>query len=71
MVTYKNYYGIDSKDNRYEILKKRNVDAMLQFIVGDNIDIRKDSLSKPTANYLIQSGMTDTQIEDLINILCN
>ncbi len=70
MVTYKNYYGIDSKDNRYEILKKRNVDAMLQFIVGDNVDIRKDSLSKPTANYLIQLGMTDTQIEDLINKLC-
>ena len=70
MVTYKNYYGIDINDNRYEILKKRNVDAMLQFIVGDNVDIRKDSLSKPTANYLIQLGMTDTQIEDLINKLC-
>lgn len=70
MVTYKNYYGIDINDNRYEILKKRNVDAMLQFIVGDNVDIRKDSLSKPTENYLIQLGMTDTQIEDLINKLC-
>ena len=73
MLTYKNYYGIDVNDNRYEILKKRNVDAMLRFIVGDDesIDLSKTDFTSYTTTYLRNSGMTDNDINNLRNKLCN
>ena len=72
MLTYKNYYRIDSNDNRYEILKKRNVDAMLRFIVGDDesIDLSNTNFTTYTTNYLKKSGMTDSDINNLKNKLC-
>lgn len=68
MLTYNNYYGIDINDDRYEIIKKRNVDAMLKFICKD-ADYTKGDLSSYARNYLKYGGMTDTEITQLINKL--
>lgn len=68
MKTYDNYYGIDKSDSRYEIIKKRNVDAMLSFICGGS-DYTKGDLSSYARKYLINGGMTDSEVTELINIL--
>ena len=74
MLTYKNYYRItEEKDKkRYDILKVRNVDAMLKFIVGDeNCNLAKTSFSNYAKNYLINGGMTEEEVNSLISILTN
>lgn len=68
MKTYDNYYGIDKSDSRYEIIKKRNVDAMLSFICGGS-DYTKGDLSSYARKYLINGGITDSEVTELINIL--
>ena len=66
MLTYQNYYGIDRDDPRYEILKARNVDAMLSFITNDQIDITKDPLVKGAKDYLLFAGLKAEEIETII-----
>ena len=40
MLTYDNYYGIKAGELKYDIIKARNVDAMLRFIINDeNADL--------------------------------
>ena len=69
MLTYKNYYGIDIKDHRYEIIKARNVDAMLNFICEGN-DYTKGNLNKYATKYLTELGeMEESDIDLLINNL--
>ena len=68
MLTYDNYYKIDIKDPRYEIIKARNVDAMLNFI-SDGKDYKKTDLSQYARNYLKFGGLTDAKIDEIINKL--
>ena len=68
MLTYDNYYGIDINDSRYEIIKKRNVDSMLNFI-SDGNDYKNTDLSNYAKNYLKFGGMTEENINKLINRL--
>ena len=35
MLTYDNYYGIKAGELKYDIIKARNVDALLRFIIND------------------------------------
>ena len=68
MLTYDNYYGIDIKDNRYEIIKKRNVDSMLKFIC-DGADYKTGSLTTYASNYLKFGGLSDSEISQIITKL--
>lgn len=63
MFTYKNYYGIDKDDPRYKVIKERNVDAMLKFLVSDDTkDITNIKFSSYIESYLKSSGMTDEEL---------
>ncbi len=68
MKTYDNYYGIVKGDPKYEIIKKRNVDAMLSFICNGS-DYTKGDLSSYAKEYLIKGGMSLDEVNSLINIL--
>ena len=68
MLTYNNYYHIDIKDSRYNIIKARNVDAMLNFI-SDGADYRSGNLSQYAKNYLKFGGLDDSKIDAVINKL--
>lgn len=72
MFTYKNYYKItkETDELRYRVIKERNVDAMLKFLIGrDDLDLNNLDFSPYIKNYLIAGGMTDTEVNELINIL--
>ncbi len=68
MLTYDNYYKINNNDPRYEIIKKRNIDSMLNFICN-GADYTKGDLSSYARSYLINGGMTDSEVTSLINML--
>ena len=68
MKTYENYYGIVKGDPKYEIIKKRNVDAMLSFICNGS-DYTKGDLSSYAKGYLVNGGMTIDEVNSLIDIL--
>lgn len=72
MLTYYNYYRIteESDSLRYRIIKERNVDAMLRFLVGDDeIKLDEVDFSPYIKTYLINGGMTNNEVETLISIL--
>ena len=68
MLTYDNYYKINKSDSRYASIKERNVDAMLDFITN-GANYKKDNLVNYAKDYLKMGGLTDTEIETLINKL--
>ena len=72
MLTYKNYYGITKeKDSlRYNIIKERNVDTMLRFLISDsNKDLENLDFSSYISTYLINGGMKQEEVNDLIFLL--
>lgn len=72
METYNNYYKINKEKDllRYNIIKERNVDAMLKFLINDeNADLKTKEFSPYIRNYLKNGGMTDSEIDNFINIL--
>ncbi len=75
MLTYKNYYKITKETDplRYNIIKERNVDAMLRFLVNDDtkkIDEIND-YSEYIKKYLKAGSMTIEEIEAFINLFKN
>jgi protein tyrosine/serine phosphatase len=70
MYTYKNYYKItlENDPKRYNIIKERNVDAMLEFIVGNN-NYKTIDLVSAARNYLSLGGLEDTIIDSIIEKL--
>jgi hypothetical protein len=70
MYTYKNYYKItlENDPKRYNIIKERNVDAMLEFIVGNN-NYKTIELVSAARNYLSLGGLEDTIIDSIIEKL--
>lgn len=72
MYTYKNYYKItkESDQLRYNVLKTRNVDTMLRFLVGDSSAKLEDmSFSSYIKDYLIKGGLTAQEVDSLITKL--
>ncbi len=74
MFTYYNYYKItkESDSLRYNVIKERNVDTMLRFLVGDN-NAKLDGMNFTPyiKTYLINGGMTSSEVDSLINKLTN
>lgn len=72
MLTYKNYYGITKeKDSlRYNIIKERNVDTMLRFLVNDpNAKLENMNFSSYIKTYLMNGGMTQEEVDSFVKLL--
>lgn len=75
MITYENYYSItkESDIERYEIIKEKNIDLMLYYIIDDvnyEKDLSKiDDYTTYAKNYLLSIGMTEENINKLIENL--
>lgn len=72
MVTYYNFYGVTREDSSYDVILEDNIITNLQIMLGveDLYDEDLD-LAKTTHDYLLQIGMTETEIEALKDHLCN
>ena len=68
MKTYENYYGIDINDSRYATIKAKNVDSMLKFICN-GADYKKVDLKGYAKTYLLNGGLTEPEINQLIGKL--
>ena len=68
MRTYDNYYWISENSDKlkYDLIKQQNVDAMLQFITGEE-DLTKADLSEGARNYLLKMGMEETEIDAFLD----
>ena len=75
MLTYENYYSITKEcdKERYEIIKEKNIDLMLHYIINDENnekDLSKiDDYTTYAKNYLLSIGMTEEIINQLIEKL--
>ena len=74
MKTYENYYKItqDSDKERYEVIKEKNVDTMLRYIVGaeESDDLSTIDLKTAARVYLQNIGMSDETINLLESKIC-
>lgn len=72
MLTYDNYYGVnkDSDIEKYNYIKQSNIDAMLKFITGTN-DLNEVNYQEAATIFLINNGMSEENINALINKLCD
>ncbi|MDO5121535.1 MAG: tyrosine-protein phosphatase [Erysipelotrichaceae bacterium] len=74
MVTYDNYYGItaESEPDKYRTILEKNLDAMIRSIVGDeSVDITTADLSVYAKNYLIKAGMSEAEIAEFLDRICD
>ena len=71
MTTYYNFYNItkDSDLEKYNYIKQTNIDAMLKFITGSD-DLNNVDYRKATTKFLTNYGMSEDNINQLINKLC-
>ncbi len=72
MITYDNYYKITQEKDpqRYKTIMEKNIVGMIRSIVGDDkADITKADLSGYAKNYLKNGGMSDAQIDRLLEKL--
>ncbi|MBQ9043587.1 MAG: tyrosine-protein phosphatase [Eggerthellaceae bacterium] len=73
MTTFANYYGItkESDPTKYNAILHLNLDGMLSFLAGvdDSADLGSIDYREPARNYLKSGGMTDEQIDKLIERL--
>ena len=73
MITYDNYYEItEAKDKaKYDVILEKNLIAMMKVVAGDeSIDLKTADLSACAKAYLRKAGMTDGNIEKLIEKIC-
>ena len=70
MITYDNYYQITEQSDKakYDTILNRNLVAMIRYIVNDDsVDITTADLSLYARNFLLSIGMTDAEIDALLN----
>ena len=73
METYDNYYKItQAKDPaRYQTILEKNLEAMLQCVINDpQVDFKSADLTVYARRYLNHGGMSDQQIDELLQRIC-
>ena len=74
METYANYYGItwESDPGRFTAIAALNLDGMLRFLADadDGTDLAAIDYEGPVRAYLHRGGMSDAQIDALVERLC-
>ena len=72
MITYKNYYGIDEKDSRYNTIVNEVLADLIESFTNDEVtDFKKADLEQHAKNYLLECGLSYEQVEELIYKLTN
>ncbi len=69
MLTYDNYYKINPEKEpaKYRTILEKNLDAMLKFVVHDDkADFKTVELAPYARKYLVNSGMSDVQVDRLL-----
>ncbi|MBQ4253071.1 MAG: tyrosine-protein phosphatase, partial [Erysipelotrichaceae bacterium] len=69
MLTYDNYYKINPEKEpaKYRTILEKNLDAMLKFVVNDDkADFKTVELAPYARKYLVNSGMSDVQVDRLL-----
>ena len=71
MITYANYYGITEEldKERYDVIKEKNIDVMLEYIVAGKGDIKTANYEECCTAYLKRIGMDESKITELKTIL--
>lgn len=73
MKSYENYYGVTKEDNakKYDIIVNTNINEMLKVIAGvKSIEgLTVEELEAGARNFLLSGGMTNAEIDALINAL--
>ena len=75
MLTYDNYYGINRENevDKYNDIKKKNIDAMLHYMIGDEAKERKlnevADYSGYAREYLKSAGMSEEATQKLVERL--
>ncbi len=72
MITYANYYGIteEAEKDRYDVIVENVLVPMIESLSGDqNLELWEMDLSGCAAHYLLDGGMTDEQIMQLMACL--
>ena len=72
MLTYDNYYQITERSDKakYDTILDRNLVAMIRYIVNDDsVDITTADLSVYARTFLLSIGMTDAEIDALLDRL--
>ena len=68
MLSYSNYYGLTRENDpqKYNIIVAEILEPMINFIVQDeNINIKSANLSRYAEKFLIDSGMTESELNAL------
>ena len=68
MLSYANYYGItrENEPEKYNVLVSEILDEMLKFVVNDeNVDIRFINLAPYAEKFLLDSGMSQSDLDAL------
>ena len=68
MTTYANYYGIEEGTEKYNAVAESNIIASLKTAFATD-DLPKANLAECARNYLLGIGMTDAEIDSLIEVL--
>ncbi len=68
MTTYYNYYGIEEGTEKYNAVAESNIIASLKTAFATD-DLPKANLAECARNYLLGIGMTDAEIDSLIEVL--
>ena len=71
MLTYDNYYDITQESDpvKYNTIKEKNIDAMLQSVVGEGASVQEADLAACAYSYLSDAGMSDADLAALKSCL--
>ena len=73
MITYDNYYGItrESDPEKFDAIYGLNFDGMMRYLAeaDDGADLSAIDYAEPVRSYLRRGGMTDEQIDALVEKL--
>ncbi|MCR4717288.1 MAG: tyrosine-protein phosphatase [Lachnospiraceae bacterium] len=72
MITYNNYYGVtrESDEKRYDILVSDVLDPMIRSMANDEkLDLNNANLSEAAKNFLIETGLSEAEVDDIKNKL--
>lgn len=71
MLTYYNYYKIKEGDDAYEFVVNNLLDSLIQTLcnIDESVDLTSYDLFDGIKKYLLDCGLTDDEINDLVTLI--